>query len=166
MTEMDERVRNYTLPRIYFDSNAFIRGLIETDPHVHGSVNWKALSPEEQQKRICEGNDALKILSSWNPKLCFVSLNTLLETVDIGSRRYGLSSEYIINNIISRVNTDFTILFSTLNLLGEKHSLVKKFEEKLEHQEKIVYSQEKMRGQVSDEKGNPLGSILTSPVEL
>ena len=157
-----DRTRNFAIPRIYYDTNSFLAGTVETLPEVrahHAYVDsWNKLPDDgtREERRKNEGASEI-LLSRWNPELAFVSTHTLLETIDVGSRRYGLPIAKMLDIVASGLGRDFNILFAEFEMVRTGSDILRRLEEKIPSSWK--FAQVRYRAMARDEAGKELGMV-------
>jgi len=157
-----DRTRNFAIPRIYYDTNSFLAGTLETLPEVrahHAYVDsWNKLPDDgtREERRKNEGASEI-LLSRWNPELAFVSTHTLLETIDVGSRRYGLPIAKMLDIAASGLGRDFNILFAEFEMVRTGSDILRRLEEKIPSSWK--FAQVRYRAMARDEAGKELGMV-------
>lgn len=157
-----DRTRNFALPRLYYDSNSLIAGALETLSAVRSHPNYRDMMSKlpndaERQRRTRREDAMALLLSRWNPELAFVSPHTLLEVLDVATRRYELQPETAIEIVSSGIQRDFTLLPAEFEMVRSGRDYVKKLEQKVPRS--WQFARIRYRAMARDAQGNPLGSI-------
>src|SRR2546428_5776315 len=144
---------NKSLPTIYLDSDALIKGAIESlpslavHPHLQG----------QQAAMLSEIPHAKELLERWNPKSLYVSMHTLMETLNCATRTYGMTLEEAGTGLAEACGRDFTILFGKFELTGTRGDLVQKFENRIP--DSAIYSSSYLHGQAFGPNRERIGPI-------
>src|SRR5437870_7979981 len=113
-----------SIPRVYLDSDVLIKAKIETLPELKDHP--------ELTKQRAEAKDeipaASAILNRWNPSRLFVSVYTLMETLNCAIRTYCLPLERVGPLLAESCRHDFSILFADFELVGPGGSVAEMFE--------------------------------------
>jgi len=162
-----ERTRNFALTRLYYDANSYIAGTVETLSEVQAHPNYLNLManlPNEAARQgRHEGEEAMAILlSRWNPQLAFVSLHTLLEMLDVATRRYGIPLQRAIDLIIDGIDRDFTLLPAEFEMVRPSREIIQRIEAKLP--EAWEYAKVRYRAMARDAEGKELGMVSMGEV--
>lgn len=97
------------------------------------------------------------LLARWNPELAFVSPHTLLEVLDVATRRYEVPPELAIEIVSAGIGRDFTLLQAEFEMVRSGRDDVKKLEEKVP--QSWQFARIRYRAMARDAEGNPLGSV-------
>ncbi|MCK4443147.1 MAG: hypothetical protein KAW09_01290 [Thermoplasmata archaeon] len=145
------RWRNLTLPRIYFDSDALIKGMIEILPEVQKHPEFSNVTSDARNEIPL----AQRILNSWNPDHLTVSMFTILEALNCGFRKYGLSHERLLPIVRKAIGVDFSVVFADFELVGRESRLVEELEGRFP--DRTTYAVTRASGITFDEDGKELG---------
>src|SRR5712692_7268541 len=157
-----DRTRNFALPQLYYDANSLLAGALETLPAVRSHPNYQDMvskfPDEATRQRTASREDAMAILlARWNPKLAFVSPHTLLEVLDVATRRYDLPPDQAIKIVSSGIERDFTLMPAEFEMVRSGRDIVKKLEERIS--ESWQLARVRYRAMARDGQGNPLGLV-------
>src|SRR2546428_11517691 len=112
-----------SLPRVYLDSDVLIKATIETLPDLEDH-------PELTKQRT-EAKDEIpassEVLNRWNPSRLFVSVYTLMETLNCAMRTYRLPLERIGPSLAGSCGRDFSVVFADFELVGRGGSVAGRF---------------------------------------
>ena len=160
-----DRTRNHALTEIYYDTNSYIAGAIETLPEVRNHPHYLDITrklPDEaarRERRVQELAMAT-LLTRWNPQRAFLSVYTLLEALDVATRRYGLPVEQVLGIVVEGIDRDFTLLPAEFDMVRPGREIVQQLEAKIPRS--WEFARVRYRAMARDSEGRELGTVSMS----